>query len=74
MWWAPVKGNDATVNPYENPAYRFENAFYIPDNRGDSEQYIKSVKEAIAKYGGVTFQYYNLRETTYYNPKNEKGT
>ncbi len=74
MWWAPVKGNDATVNPYENPAYRFENAFYIPDNRGDSEQYIKSVKEAIAKYGGVTFQYNNLRETTYYNPKNEKGT
>jgi len=32
------------------------------------------VKKAIAEYGAVTFQYNNLRECTYYNPKNESGS
>lgn len=32
MWMAPVSGNVVTTNPYENPSYRFENAFNIPEN------------------------------------------
>lgn len=71
MWWAPVSGNVVTTNPYENPSYRFENAIYIPENKSNPEEYIRSIKKAIAKYGAVTFQYNNARETLYYNPKNE---
>ena len=74
MWWAPVSGNVVTTNPYENPAYRFENAIYIPENKSNPEEYIRSIKKAIAKYGAVTFQYNNARETLYYNPKNEHGS
>lgn len=74
MWWAPVKGNQAAVNPYENPTYRFENAFHIRENKENPKEYISNIKKAIATYGAVTFQYNNLRETTYYNPKNEPGS
>ena len=74
MWWAPVSGNVVTTNPYENPSYRFENAIYIPENKSNPEEYIRSIKKAIAKYGAVTFQYNNARETLYYNPKNEQGS
>ena len=74
MWWAPVSGNVVTTNPYENPSYRFENAIYIPENKSNPEEYIRSIKKAIAKYGAVTFQYNNARETLYYNPKNEHGS
>ena len=63
-----------TTNPYENPSYRFENAIYIPENKSNPEEYIRSIKKAIAKYGAVTFQYNNARETLYYNPKNEHGS
>ena len=74
MWWAPVSGNVVTTNPYENPSYRFENAIYIPENKSNPEEYIRSIKKAIAKYGAVTFQYNNARETLYYNPKNEHSS
>lgn len=73
MWWAPVAGSQASADPYENPSYRFENAYYIPDNRSDPDAYIAAVKEAVATYGAVTFQYNNMRETAYYNPKFEGG-
>lgn len=74
MWWGPVEGSQTNINPYENPSYRFENAYYIPENKDNPGEYIKSIKTAIAKYGAVTFQYNNLKETTYYNPKNETGS
>ena len=74
MWWAPVSGNVVTTNPYDNPSYRFENAIYIPENKSNQEEYIRSIKKAIAKYGAVTFQYNNARETLYYNPKNEHSS
>lgn len=74
MWWTPVKGNQAAINPYENPTYRFENAFHIRENKDNPKEYISNIKKAIATYGAVTFQYNNLRETTYYNPKNESGS
>ena len=74
MWWAPVSGNVVTTNPYENPSYRFENAIYIPENKSNPGEYIRSIKKAIAKYGAVTFQYNNARETLYYNPKNEHSS
>ena len=63
MWWAPVAGSQASADPYENPSYRFENAYYIPDNRSDPDAYIAAVKKAVATYGAVTFQYNNMRET-----------
>ena len=74
MWWGPVSGGDTYSDPYQNPSYRFENAFYIPENKSDTAAYIKAIKSAVAKYGAVTFQYNNLRETAYYNPKNEGGS
>lgn len=74
MWWGPVSGSDNYTDPYLNPSYRLENAFYIPENKADNAAYIKSIKSAVAKYGAVTFQYNNLRETAYYNPKNEGGS
>ncbi len=74
MWWGPVAGNQANIDPFANPSYRFENAFYIPENKSNPDEGIRMVKKAIAEYGAVTFQYNNLRECTYYNPKNESGS
>lgn len=74
MWWGPVESAQTDADPFLNPSYRFENAFYIPRNRSDPEAGIKAIKTAIAKYGAVTFQYNNVRETYYYNPKNESGS
>ncbi len=74
MWWGPVAGTQPDIDPFSNPSYRLENAFYIPENKSDPDQYIKDIKLAVAKYGAVTFQYNNLREVTYYNPKNESGS
>ncbi len=74
MWWGPVSGSSVNIDPYQNPTYRFENAFYIPENKSDTAAYIKAIKSAVAKYGAVTFQYNNARETSYYNPKNESGS
>lgn len=70
--WGPVI-NDVYYNqdPHDNVAYRLKNAFYIPQDKTDAG--IKAVKESVAKYGAVTFQYNNVRETQYYNPKNEQG-
>ncbi|HCT16522.1 MAG TPA: hypothetical protein DIW36_03830, partial [Ruminococcaceae bacterium] len=74
MWWGPVAGNQANIDPFANPSYRFENAFYIPENKSNPDEGIKAIKKAIAEYGAVTFQYNNLRECTYYNPKSEPGS
>lgn len=74
MWWGPVAGTQPGIDPFLNPSYRLENVFYIPENKSDPDQYIKDIKLAVAKYGAVTFQYNNLREVTYYNPKNEGGS
>lgn len=68
-WWGPIGGSDATADPYSNASYRLENAFYIPETKDAVG--IAAIKEAIAKYGAVTFQYNNMREEQYYNPKNE---
>ena len=74
MWWGPVAGNQVNIDPFANPSYRFENAFYIPENKSNPDEGIRMIKKAIAEYGAVTFQYNNLRECTYYNPKNESGS
>lgn len=74
MWWGPVAGDQSNIDPFANPSYRFENAFYIPENKSNPDEGIRMVKKAIAEYGAVTFQYNNLRECTYYNPKNESGS
>lgn len=73
MWWGPTTDTRADADPFADPAYRFENAFYIPENKDDPDAGIAAIKSAIAEYGAVTFQYNNLRETQYYNPKNERG-
>lgn len=73
-WWGPVSGNDATVDPFENSEYRFENAIHISEHKDDYEQRVTAIKSAIAEYGAVTFQYNNAHNYEYYNPKNEKGS
>lgn len=74
LWWGPVSGSQANINPFENPTYRFENAFHIPENKANPAEGILAIKKAIAQYGAVTFQYNNMRECEYYNPKNESGS
>lgn len=74
MWWGPVKSGNTGQDPFADPVCRFENAFYIPENKDDPVQRIADIKEAVARYGAVTFQYNNLREVEYYNPKNETGS
>ena len=73
-WWGPVSGGDATADPFENAKYRLENAFHIPENKEDPVQRIATIKNAVATYGAVTFQYNNANNVYYYNPKNEKGS
>ena len=73
-WWGPVSGNDATVDPFENSEYRFENAIHISEHKDDYEQRVTAIKSAIAEYGAVTFQYNNAHNYEYYNPKNEKDS
>ena len=72
-WWGPVSGANATVDPFENSEFRLENAVHIPENKDDPALRIAEIKNAIAKYGAVTFQYNNRNNIYYYNPKNEKS-
>ena len=73
MWWGPTESTSAAADPFENPSFRFENGFYIPE-KDNLDEYISDIKEAVAKYGAVTFQYNNVRETEYYTPRTEKGS
>ena len=73
-WWGPVSGTNANVDPFVNSDFRLENAVHIPENKDNpSSLRIAEIKKAIAKYGAVTFQYNNLHNNYYYNPKNEKN-
>ena len=73
-WWGPSSHTSAKQDPHEQAAYRMKNAFYIPEDRANPARGIQAIKEAIAKYGAVTFQYNNVKELPFYNPKNEKGS
>ena len=73
QWWGPVSGDNAKADPFENSPYRLENAVHIPENKDDAAKRIAAIKEAVAEYGAVTFQYNNARNVYYYNPKNETG-
>ena len=72
-WWGPVSGTNANVDPFVNSDFRLENAVHIPENKDNPSLRIAEIKKAIAKYGAVTFQYNNLHNIYYYNPKNEKS-
>ena len=72
-WWGPVSGTNANVDPFVNSDFRLENAVHIPENKDNPSLRIAEIKKAIAKYGAVTFQYNNLHNIYYYNPKNEKN-
>ena len=74
LWWGPVSGKSAAVDPFENSEYRLESAVNIPENKDNPELRIETIKRAIAKYGAVTFQYNNASNIYYYNPKNETGS
>ena len=70
-WWGPVSGTNANVDPFVNSDFRLENAVHIPENKDNPSLRVAEIKKAIAKYGAVTFQYNNLNNIYYYNPKNE---
>ena len=72
-WWGPVSGTNANVDPFESSEFRLEDALHIPEYKDDSSLRIAEIKKAVAKYGAVTFQYNNLQNIYYYNPKNEKS-
>ena len=66
QWCGPTdKAQPANVNPFENARFHLDNAVQINSTA------ISEIKLAIAEYGAVTFSYNNLRETEYYNPRNE---
>lgn len=73
QWWGPTANSTpASSNAYENTLYKFTNLINIYDDTFyNSEIRITEMKKAIAKYGAITFSYNNLRETAFYNPKNE---
>lgn len=73
QWWGPIASSTpASSNAYENTLYKFTNMIKIYDDTFyNSEIRITEMKKAIAKYGAITFSYNNLRETAFYNPKNE---
>ena len=63
----------ANANPYESASFRLRDAVNIDVSGTTTDYRISLIKEAIAKYGAVTYSYNNLREVDYYNPKNENG-
>lgn len=74
QWCGPINNNlSANVDSFANSAYRFVESSQIYDYNLSKEQQIIAIKNAIVKYGAVTFSYNNVREKYYYNPKNETG-
>lgn len=74
QWCGPVYNNiSANADCFENSAYRFVESSQIYNDNLSKEQQIIAIKNAIVKYGAVTFSYNNVREKYYYNPKNETG-
>lgn len=76
QWCGPVgKGLADNCNGWENAQYiMVESAAIDGEKLSESEEARLKVKEAILKYGAVTFSYNNARETYYYNPLNETGS
>lgn len=74
QWWAPVPVGGNANTAYENCAYRLESAMQMYSSGAAAPVLRKRIKKAIAAYGAVTGSYNNVRETYFYNPKNEPGT
>ena len=74
QWWGPISSNDVTIDPFTNSNYRLENAFHILEYKDDANKRISEIKKAIVEYGAVTFQYNNLHDYYYYNPKSETSS
>lgn len=73
QWWAPVPVGGNANTAYENCAYRLESALHLYSSGAAASILRERVKKAIAAYGAVTASYNNVRETYFYNPKNEPG-
>lgn len=74
QWCGPICNNiSANADCFENSAYRFVESSQIYNDNLSKDQQIIAIKNAIVKYGAVTFSYNNVREKYYYNPKNETG-
>lgn len=75
QWCGPVKSGTAdSANGWENAEFLLTEAVYINgDGLKEDEAERKKLKEAIVKYGAVTFSYNNARECFYYNPLGESG-
>lgn len=74
QWCGPIYNNiSANADCFENSAYRFVESSQIYNDNLSKDQQIIAIKNAIVKYGAVTFSYNNVREKYYYNPKNETG-
>ena len=74
QWWAPVPVGGNANTAYENCAYRLESALHLYSSGATASILRERMKKAIAAYGAVTGSYNNVRETYFYNPKNEPGT
>ena len=56
MWWGPTESTSAAENPLKTPPSALKTDFYIPE-KDNLDEYISDIKEVVAKYGAVTFQY-----------------
>lgn len=80
QWCGPVLSNsslmtDPRINPFTNAAYKMENAVTVESTQLRTDMIARNaIKEAIVKYGAVTFSYNNIREVQYYNPTSEPGS
>ena len=41
LWWGPVSGKSAAVDPFENSEYRLESAVNIPENKDNPDCVLK---------------------------------
>lgn len=77
QWCGPVKLNSVRYdeNGWEKADYKLKNAFALKgDKLASSEEARQKMKQAIVKYGAVTFSYNNVTERDYYNPKGQNGS
>lgn len=75
QWCGPVDADmPIDRDGWQNSEYRMSESLYLNfEDLNTNAQSRLELKNAIVKYGAVTFSYNNARNAEYYNPTNETG-
>ena len=72
QWCGPIKSSLANnSNGFLNSEYHLTDAINIYSDNLSNDEFVNEIKKAVAKFGAVTYSYYNCRNAYYYNPSNE---